>query len=236
MRRSEVVGNRVMLAGAVLYLLEFVAIIPVGNGGPADPGTNRQAIVAMYQAHPRAVGFLAGWLSLVLLGRVVLMLGLRAALRAAGRPSLIIDMAVLAMAASVILEVATYAVVAAAAAVASGGGSADMVVGLDAAASLLNRMIFAPIGVAVGLGALAMWWSGVFPRWIAGVGGLSGVLLVVAGLLSSPGYLHPGVLRDVGGAGEGIGVLLFWLWMLAGGIFLFRRAPRRSPEPPVSSP
>ncbi len=224
MERTEVVGNRVMLTGAVLYLLEWVAIIAAGSTGPADPESSPRAVFDVYASHPRAVGFMAGWLSVVLLGRIVLMLGLRAALRAAGRPLLVMDVAVLAMAASVFFEIVAYAVVAAGAAVASRGGSPDLVGGLDAVAALLNAMIFAPLGVAVGLGAVAMWRSALFPRWIPPLGALGGVLLVIGGLLSGAGYIHAGALRDVSNVGMA-GVPFFWLWMLAGGVFLFRRAP-----------
>jgi hypothetical protein len=65
----------------------------------------------------------------------VLVPGLRSALRTAGKDSLVIDVAVWAMATSVVFEVVTYAVVGAGAAVASRGGSVEVVNGLDATAS-----------------------------------------------------------------------------------------------------
>jgi hypothetical protein len=83
-KRADILGNRVMLLGAVVYLLEWVAIIPAGDTGPVDPDNRSpRAVFDLYAAHPRTVGFLASWVSLVLLGRIVLVLGLRSAHRTA---------------------------------------------------------------------------------------------------------------------------------------------------------
>jgi hypothetical protein len=230
-KRADIVGNRVMLLGAVVYLLEWVAIIAAGDTGPVDPGTRSpRAVFDLYAAHPRAVGFLASWVSLVLLGRIVLVLGLRSALRTAGHDSLVIDVAVWAMAVSVVVEVVTYAVVGAGAAVASGGGSVEVVNGLDATAGLMNRMIFAPLGVAVGLGAVAMLRSGLFPLWMTLLGAIGAVLLVAGGVVSGPGYVQSGAFRALSNVGM-VGVPFFWLWMLSTGVFLFVRAPRRTAAP-----
>jgi hypothetical protein len=132
---------------------------------------------------------------LVLLGRIVLVLGLRSALRTASNDSLVIDVAVWAMAVSVVVEVVTYAVVGAGAAVASGGGSVEVVTGFDATAGLMNRMIFAPRGLAVGLGAMAMLHSWLFPLWMTLLGAIGAVLLVAGGVVSGPGYVQSGAFR-----------------------------------------
>jgi hypothetical protein len=62
-KRAEIVGNRVMLLGAVVYLLEWVAIIPAGDTGPVDPDTRSpRAVFDLYAAHPVTIGpwFLPG--------------------------------------------------------------------------------------------------------------------------------------------------------------------------------
>jgi hypothetical protein len=75
--------------------------------------------------------------------------------------------------------------------------------------------------------------SRAFPLWICAAGLLGGALGVMAGLAAGPGYLHEGTARTINGIGQ-IGVPLSWLWMLATGIFLFRRTS--SPSTAVASP
>src|SRR2546423_15658274 len=75
-------GNRLALAGAVLYFLEWVAILGFGAGtAPTDPGTSPKDIVAEYSGHATAIALAAGWYSLVLPGRVLFVAGARAPLR-----------------------------------------------------------------------------------------------------------------------------------------------------------
>jgi hypothetical protein len=94
-------------------------------------------------------------------------------------------------------------------------------------------MVFGPLGLAVLLTAWSMLRSRAFPPWICVVGTLGGALLVMTGLAAGPGYLHEGTARTLVGIGQ-IGVPLFWLWMLATGIFLFRRTA--SPSTAAESP
>jgi hypothetical protein len=114
----RLVGNRLALIGAIVYLLEWVGIAAARTGVPAGPGHTGFAstqIVALYAGHYGGVAFLATWLSLVLLGRIAFAVGLRSALRRSGWDSPLMDLAVSAMAASVILEISAYAVAAGAA-------------------------------------------------------------------------------------------------------------------------
>src|SRR4051794_31335435 len=110
--RPVLVGNRLVLAGSVLYLLEWVAIVAASVDAPVGAATGGHDLASTYAGHAQALGWAAGWFSVVLLGRILIMTGLRAALVASGRPSPLMDLAVAAMVVSVALEIATYAIVA----------------------------------------------------------------------------------------------------------------------------
>src|SRR2546423_11758239 len=84
-RREQLVGNRLALAGTVVYFMEWV-VIPFAPSLPTDKlGKDPSAIVAAYGHHPARTAFLAGWLSFVLLGRILFSAGLRSAFRASLR-------------------------------------------------------------------------------------------------------------------------------------------------------
>jgi hypothetical protein len=233
MERRQIQGNRWALVGAVLYLLEWAAILPAGSTGPADPGSSQQEVLALYQDHRSLVMFMVTWCSVVLLGRLLIMTGVRAALRPLDASAPLLDLAVAAMAVSVALELIMLALVGAAEAVAAHGGSADTVVTLDTAGGVAGLMLWGPLGLSLLAASWAMLTSRAFPTWIPAVGIAGGVLLSVGSVLGGPGYLHSGALRTLNGVGMG-GTTLFWVWMLATGIYLWRRTPS-SPRPKVSA-
>jgi hypothetical protein len=103
----RLIGNRLALAGAVVYLLEFAIIIPRGTDAPA-PGKTAIAIVSHYEAHGAGLQVLAVGLSVVLLGRVAFTIGVRSALREVRDGWSLTDLAVGSMFASVLLEVASW--------------------------------------------------------------------------------------------------------------------------------
>jgi hypothetical protein len=222
MSRTDIVGNKWVLAGAIIYLLEWVAIVPAGNSGPADPGSSNSAVLKLYQDHPKTVLFLATWCSLVLVGRVLMISGIRSAVRSTGADTPLLDTAVVAMGITVALELVTVGAVAAGQALAVRGGQDSTIVALDTVAGLTNACLMAPLGVSVGLAAWAMLRTRAFPTWISVVGLAGATLLVVGGVMSGPGYLDAGAARSIGGLAN-LGVPLFWIWMLATGIFLARR-------------
>src|SRR6476620_9922272 len=83
--RQPLVGNRLALAGVIIYFLEWVGIIAFNFGNvPASQGTNGAEILAQYAQHGTGIGLLAGWLSLVLLGRVLFVAGVRDSVRRSG--------------------------------------------------------------------------------------------------------------------------------------------------------
>jgi hypothetical protein len=226
MERASITGNRLVLAGAVMYLLEWVAIIPSGESGPAAPGASNEKVLSLYQDNPKAIMFLVTWLSLVLLGRVLLMTGLRRALDSSQEPTPLMDLAIAAMALSVALEIVTYVFVGAAQVLASQGGQDGTVVALDRLGGVAFLCVLAPLGLAVLLAAWSMLTTQTFPRWIPVVGLLGGAIMAVGGAISGPGFLDDGALRSVAN-GAGIGIPLFWVWMIATGIVLWRRTPAR---------
>ena len=71
--KSQLIGNRIMLTGAVLYMLEFVAIVGTGSLGATDEqltgvlGRSEADTIASYQGREDALAFMAGWFSVVLL-------------------------------------------------------------------------------------------------------------------------------------------------------------------------
>ncbi len=72
LERRLLVGNRLTLAGVILYLLEWIGILTFGTGtAPTNPGTSPREVVAEYTQHANAIALLGGWLALVLLGRIL---------------------------------------------------------------------------------------------------------------------------------------------------------------------
>src|SRR2546421_9833353 len=92
--RGCLVGNRLALAGTVLYFLEWVGIPFLPGTLPTDRlGHNPAATVADYAHHPGTIAFVSGRFSVVLLGRIVFVAGLRTALCDTGREHALADVA-----------------------------------------------------------------------------------------------------------------------------------------------
>jgi len=140
----RLIGNRWTLVGAIVYLLEWVAIAGFHAGSTPTTFLKPDAVVAMYTSHAGGVAAAASWYSLVLLGRILFTVGIRDSLNRSGADTVLADLAVAAMAVSVILEIASYALAGAAGELAHNGGETAAIVGVDAAGSWINIMIFAP--------------------------------------------------------------------------------------------
>lgn len=221
-QRGGLVGNRWTLVGAILYLLEWVAIAGFNAAGTPSTFLKPDAVVALYASHAGGVAASASWFSLVLLGRILFTVGIRDSLKRSGADTLLADFAVGAMGVSVVLEIASYALAGAAAQLAHSGGDRSAIVAVDAAGAWLNIMIFAPIGMAVLGAALGQLRSKLFPAWLCWLGVAAGAVGCVLGLLIGPTF--------VAGAGQyqtvqtlSLVTVGFWVWMLATGIILFRR-------------
>lgn len=219
-RGTEVAGNGIVLAGMLAYLLEFVGFALAGVGSLYnEPGTSGEAVFASYVGDAGGYGFLVGWLAIVLLGRVALIVGVRRALTDSGHPSGLMDLAVLAMGVSVVLEVASVAMGAAAAALVD-GGTDQGVLAIDRAAWYFNSAVYAPVAVSLAITLTTMWRSRLFPRVLCAVGGVATALCAGAALLTDPAYAE---LQDTLSSG----FLLLVVWAFWTGILLLRHRPRR---------
>lgn len=220
---GRLVGNRLALFGAVLYFGEWIGIA-IAPGLPTEKlGVDPGSIVAAYLEDPPKTAFLAAWLALVIPGRIIFCIGLRDSLRQSPRSVRLADVAVGVMVVSVTVEVVAYGLVATGAWLAKAGSAPDAVVALDAANSTLFNLIIVPLGTAVFAGSLAMLLSGLFARWLAWFGIVTGALLVVGTITSSTTMGSGGTLYDLGR----IPIPLFWIWIIITGVVLFRAAPRR---------
>jgi hypothetical protein len=221
------IGNRLTLAGAIIYLLEWVGIIGFHTGNvPAAQGATATEVVAQYTKYGTGVELLAGWLSLVLLGRILFIAGIRDGLRKSGGGTLLTDFALAAMAASVILEIGTFAVAASAVQAVSKGADQSTIVGIDAAANWLNMVIVTPFGVAVLAASFAMLRSRLFPAWLCWLGLAAGVVLTVDGVIMGPAFGAGGAFFQAAQI-LSFAVLATWVWMIATGVVLLRAAVRK---------
>lgn len=223
--RAQLVGTRLALAGALLYLSEWVVIPFVADLPTDDLGEDASAIAAAYAGHGTELAFIAGWLSFALLGRVVFVAALRSTLRDSPRALTLADIALGAMILSVAIEVVQLALVATAGWLAEAEADAGSIVGLDAAGTVLFGVILAPIGASVLASSAAMLVSGLFPRWLGWLGVITGALVVAGGVVSTTGAGDTGTLHDLADPLTGVPVALFWLWMIATSIVLLRSAP-----------
>jgi len=225
-RRDQLVGNRLALLGTLLYFAEWIAI-PFIPSVPTDKlGVDPAAIVAEY-THPQRMAFAAGWLSFVLLGRILFAIGLRDAFRDTRRELPLATFAVAAMAMSVAIEVIDYALVTSGAWLAHAHGAASAIVALDTAGTILFDMIWAPIGVCMVAGSLAMHLSRLFPRWLTWLGLVAGALVICGGIVAASAQGATGSFHTVGGILNGPPTFGFWIWMIGTSVVLFRATPRR---------
>ena len=239
--RRQLVGNRWALAGAIIYLLEWVAIagwLPQlfgfstsGPAIPSGPGTKSADIVSAYsQASVAAMALGAGWYGLVLPGRILLIAGIRQALRRSWGDSAFADLAVAAMALSVVLETASYAVAAGVGHAAASGVDQSAVVSGDAISNLLNLSIWSPLGLSILAISVVMLQSRLFPWWLCWPGVAVGAALCVTGVIFGAGSQVGGQLYQVAGGLQSWGTLGFWVWMLVTGVILFRAAGQPRPK------
>lgn len=224
--RANLVGNRWVLVGAVLYLLEWVAILwasAAGAEATVTRGTSAADVLESYAGHEDAVYAMAGWFAVTLLGRVLVFIGLRRALADSGHDHPLLEFAVVAAAISVTLEVASYGLAASAVAHAD-AGEESLAVAIDQAGAGLNLMIGGGLGVAIVCATYGMWRSGLFSWSLNAVGAASGIAIIGAQLTVAPSlqglfdilYFFP---------------LVFWVWMLWAGVVCWRHTSPGSARP-----
>jgi hypothetical protein len=222
--RARILGTRLALAGTLLYLSEWLVIPFVVDLPTDDLGDDASSIASEYVEHGTELAFLAGWLSFALLGRIVFVAALRGAFRDSPRSLILLDIALAAMAVSVALEIVQLGAVATAGWLGEAGASPDAIVALDGAATVLFGLVLAPIGASVLACSLAMLLSGLFARWLSWLGVIAGALVVAGGVVSTSGAGDGGTVHDLADPLTGPPVALFWIWMLATSVVLFRAA------------
>lgn len=225
------VGNRWVLVGGIVYLLEWVAIIAVGVAGVGafvDRGASPRTLLETYADHEDAMFAMAGWFAVVLLGRILLFVGLRQALADSGHRHLLMDLAVATSAVSVTIEIASYGLAAGATQPARRDDAA-LTAALDSAAAGVNLMIGGGLGVAIVCSAYCMWRSGLFSPVLNVLGAVAGVALIGAQLTVAPSLE---ALFDILYTAP----LLFWVWMIWAGVVCWRRTPRAGRSGPVDDP
>lgn len=229
--RDRLVGNRLALAGTVLYFLEWVAIAFLPEVPTERLGDDPAAILEAYADEAGTVAFAAGWFGVVLLGRILFVAALRKAFRDSGRESGLLDFALGAMIVSVTVEVVSFSLPAAAGWLAEGGADASAIVALDATGSVAFELVFGPLGVSVLTASAAMVGSRLFARWLGWLGLVAGCLLIAGGIMGAAALGADGGFHDLGEQASSIGALAFWIWILATSVILWRRSPRRAGEP-----
>jgi hypothetical protein len=221
---GRLVGTRLALVGALLYLSEWLVIPFIVDLPTDDLGDDAASIAAAYAGHGTELAFTAGWLSFALLGRIVFVAALRGAFRDSPRELTLVDIAVAAMAVSVAVEIIQLGLISTAAWLAEAEAEAAMIVALDGAGTVLFGLVVVPIGASVLASSVAMVRSGLFPRWLSWLGVIVGVLVVAGGVVTTTGAGDTGTVADLADPLTGPPVALFWIWMLATSVVLFRRA------------
>jgi hypothetical protein len=236
--RQLLVGNRLALAGIIIYFLEWVGIVAFNVGNvPASQGTNAAEILAQYTQHGTALALMAGWLSLVELGRILFVAGIRDGLRKSGAETLLADFALVAMAVSVIVEILAWTVAAGGGYAAANGADQSTIVGIDAIANFLTLVIGAPFAASILAASFAMLRSRLFPAWLGWLGLVAGAIAsvygVIAGAAFAAGSACAGALCLTGSILPGLAQVLsvtllgVWIWMIGTGVVLFRAAGRQ---------
>jgi hypothetical protein len=224
--RTELAGTRLALLGTVLYLSEWLVIPFVADLPTDDLGDDATSIAGAYADHGTELGFIAGYLSFALLGRILFIAALRDVLRDSGPWRALMDVALGAMAISVAVEIVQLGLTATAAWLAEAGTDPGPIVALDGAATVLFALVVAPVGAAVVASSLAMLKSGLLPRWLGWLGLIDGALVIAGGIVGASGAGDSGAIHDLADPLTGPPVVIFWLWMIATSVVLFRRAPR----------
>ena len=209
-------GNRLALVGAILYLLEWAFIIPSGVRVPLD-GSSPTQIAAAYMTQPSG-GFalLFAGLSVVLLGRIAFIAGLRNALRQTNETRALADFAFGAMAASVVLELVGEVLRWTASRMAVQGADPVILVALHESFRGLTFTVATALGGSIMAASLAMLLSREFPRWLAVLGLVAGALWI--------GFAFYGTLTNSLPGAAGFAWLAWAVWLLTTGVILFRRA------------
>jgi hypothetical protein len=160
-----------------------------------------------------------GWASIVLLGRVLFVVGLKSSLATSGRPHPLMDFAVGAMIVSVAIEIAACGLYAGAAQL--GTALLEGMAAVQWAGDMVFGLVFGPLGLSVLCSAWVMWRSGLFPTVLSILGIVAGVGVMVMTMFGAPAFAS---VSDALGIFAGF----FWIWIFWTGVLLWIRAPKRA--------
>jgi len=220
--RIRLVAPQLALVGALLYLSEWLVIPFVPDLPTDDVGEDVSEIAGAYASHGTELAFLAGWVSVALLGRILFVAALRPSLRGSPVASVLADVAMAAMVLSVAIEILQLGLVSTAAWLAETSVDPAAIAAFDAAGTVLFGLVLVPLGASVLASGAAMLLTG-FPRWLGWLGVVAGALVVVGGVVGTTGAGDTDTVHDLADPLTGPPVALFWIWMLATAILLFRQ-------------
>jgi hypothetical protein len=222
-RTTGLVGNRLVLAGALLYFTEWVAIIGAGGmDGWYAPGTDPDKVLAGYAGNGNTFAWAAGLLGVVLTGRILFAVALQHGLRRSGHDDPLASFSVLVATLGVAVEVLSCALVAGAAVATDHGADAAFVTGVDTIAGSVESLIWGALGLATLAMTAAMARSRLFPRILVGLGVLAGVPLLLDGLA----FAAPSQLNVAEALQAGAGAM--WIWMIVTGVVMWRAGGQKS--------
>lgn len=229
--RAHLVGNRIALAGTVVYFTEWL-VIPFVPGLPFDVrGQSQDAVMHALGERPGATGLAAGLFAIIMLGRLAFAAGLRGALRHDSRVIPFADLALVAMTVGVVLELVEYGLISGAAWLARDGMAPQAVIGLDVGGAALNSLILVTTGASALAASWAMRQSGMFRPWLGWLGLVGGALAMFGGVGITATLGADGLATTISGITTSLGLLAFWVWMITTAIVLFRSAPPKGAAP-----
>lgn len=219
--RSSISYSRLALVGVILYLMEFLFIIPFYKEPPGE-GAPAGELAVFYAANRTDILIYVAGVSAAILGVVLFAAALRSVLRQAGggpAAGILADFALACAAVAIALETAGLMMEGMAANMATYGENPPIAV----AAALHGagvEVFTMPRAAFVFTASLAMLLTRVLPRWIGPAG-------LVAAVAYGAGSVFLVYDPDSAlGLVQFVGWLLMVVWMLATGIVLFRRARR----------
>lgn len=221
---SKLIGNRMMLSGALLFISSLVAQgVSYNYGVPsyAEFGLSADELIDSFKGDETLIAVMAGFYGLLAIGRILMIMALKNALTASGRAHPIMEFAVVTMTISVAFEILNYTLYASVAQL--GAAHPEGMWALASISGKLNLLMFAFIGVSVLCSSWAMLRSELFPKVLLILGVIAGIPLALSSLFASPSLDETAWLLTA------VGARLLIIWILWVSFLVWRKAPKRVP-------
>ena len=218
---SKLVGNRMMLSGALLSISSLVVQMVFYNRGLpsyAEIGVSADDLIASFKGDETLMAVLAGFYGLVVIGRILMIIALKNALAASGRAHPIMDFAVVMMTISVAFEILNYTFLASAAQM--GAAHPEGMWALASISGKLNVLTFAALGISVLCSSWAMLRSELFPKPLPILGMIASIPFALSSLFTSPS------LAGTAEALNSAGAPLSMIWIIWASILVWKKAPK----------